>query len=457
MIRPPAGDTDSSWSALLPPPPPPRPLAGELRVDSAVIGAGLTGLAVARRLAELRPGEPVAVVDAQRIGAGASGRNAGFVVELTDFAAAMSPADRDRYVRVARFGIQCLADLVSRHAIECDWNDRGYLRAAAGEEGLRALDRWPAWLDAVGVPYRQLDAGATAALTGTPFYRAAIHLPGTVNLQPAALIRGLAGSLPTEVTVYENSPVRSICRQRRQCHQRPQCHQRHQHRQRRHDRRHGAFYVQAGAGTLLCKRLFLAVNGYTPGMGFLRHRASPRWSFGSLTRTLSAGEQAALGGERHWGVLPADPGGSTVRRTRDQRILIRNTFHYTAAPAVRPEVRGAAGARHRRAFTARFPALAEVPFEHTWSGLYGASRNGQPYFGELEPDLFTAAVYNFAGIAMGTAAGRLLADLAAGAASPRLADLRQLPLPSWLPPEPLRSWGGRRTVARQNRQAGEHL
>ncbi|HYL04598.1 MAG TPA: FAD-binding oxidoreductase [Thermoanaerobaculia bacterium] len=436
MIRPPAGDADSSWSALLPPPPPPRPLAGELQVGSAVIGAGLTGLAIARRLAELRPGEPVAVVEAQRVGAGASGRNAGFVVDLTDFAAQMSPADRDRYVRVARFGIQCLAELVSRHAIECDWDDRGYLRAAAGEEGLRALDRWPAWLDAVGTPYRHLDAGAAAAFTGTAFYRAAIHLPGSINLQPAALVRGLARSLPHEVTVYETSPVRRI---------------------RRQDRRHGAFRVQAGAGALLCQRLFLAANGYTPGLGFLRHRASPRWSFGSLTRTLTAAEQAALGGEPHWGVLPADPGGSTVRRTRDQRILIRNTFHYTAASAVPSAVRGAAGVRHRQAFAARFPGLAEVPFEHTWSGLYGASRNGQAYFGELAPGLFTAAVYNFAGIAMGTAAGRLLADLATGAESPRLADLRQLPPPSWLPPEPLRSWDGRRSVARQNRQAGAHL
>jgi glycine/D-amino acid oxidase-like deaminating enzyme len=436
MIRQPAGDTDSSWSALLPPPPPPRPLAGELRVGSAVIGAGLTGLAIARRLAELRPGEPVAVVEAQRIGSGASGRNAGFVVDLTDFAAKMSPADRDRYVRVARFGFQCLAELVSRHAIECDWDDRGYLRAAAGEEGLRTLALWPAWLDAVGAPYRQLDAGAAAALTGTSFYRAALHLPGSVNLQPAALVRGLARSLPNEVTVYESSPV---------------------HRIRRRPPGNSVFHVQAGAGTLVCKRLFLAANGYTPGLGFLRHRASPRWSFGSLTRTLTAGEQAALGGEPQWGVLPTDPGGSTVRRTRDQRILIRNTFHYTAAPAVRPEVRGAAGVRHRQAFAARFPALAEVPFEHTWSGLFSASNNGQPYFGEIEPDLFTAAVYNFAGIAMGTAAGRLLADLSAGAASPRLADLRQLPLPSWLPPEPLRSWGGLRTVARQNRQAGAYL
>ena len=192
-------------------------------------------------------------------------------------------------------------------------------------------------------------------------------------------------------------------------------------------------------------------------MGFLRHRASPRFSFASLTRVLTAAEQADLGGERHWGVLPSDPSGSTVRRTRDQRILIRNTFHYSPSPAVRPRVRRAAGRRHRAALAARFPGLREVPFDYTWSGLYATSGNGQPYFGELAPGLFTAAVFNFAGIAMGTAAGRLLADLALGEPSPPLTDLRQLPPPSWLPPEPLRSLHGWREVARQNARAGAYL
>ena len=440
MIRQPRDDPHAGWIAVLPPPAPARPLTGEMRVEAAVVGAGLTGLAIARRLAELRPAEPVAVVEAQRTGAGASGRNAGFVVDITDFAAAMAPADRDRYLRVARFGIRCLQELVAAHAIDCDWHTGGCLRAAAGEQGLRALARWPAWLDAAGARYDHLDAAAVAAFTGSRFYRAALHLPDGITVQPAALVRGLARSLPPAVTVYEDSPVRSIRRLPAGA-----------------DRGSGGFRVETGAGTLLCRRLFLATNGYTPALGFLRRRASPRWSFGSLTRQLSEGEQAALGGQRQWGVLPADPAGSTVRRTRDQRLLIRNTFHYTAAPAVPARVREAAAGRHRRALAARFPALAGVPFEHTWSGLFSTSANGQPFFGEIEPDLFSAAIYNFAGLAMGTAAGRLLADLALGADSPPLADLRQLPPPSRLPPEPLRGLDGRLTVARKNRQAGAYL
>lgn len=462
MMRLPHDDLDAGWLALLPPPPPPRPLQGEERAGSAVVGAGLTGLAIARRLAELRPGEPVAVVEAQRIGSGASGRNAGFVVDLTDFAAAMEASDRARYVRVARFGLACLRELVSRHAIECDWDESGFLRAAAGDEGLRQLARWPARLEAAGVCHRWLDAEATAAMTGTHFYRAAIRLPGSVTLQPGALVRGLARSLPAEVKVFEASPVRAI-RGIRALRCRPpappgksQGERAAAGRGRGGDGASG-FRIEAGGGALLCDRVFLAANGYTPGLGFLRHRASPRFSFASLTRVLSGAEQAALGGERHWGVLASDPSGSTVRRTRDQRILIRNTFHYSPWPAVRPRVRRAAGDRHRTALAARFPALREVPFDHTWSGLYATSANGQPFFGELAPGLFTAAVFNFAGIAMGTAAGRLLADLALGADSPPLTDLRRLPLPTWLPPEPLRSLHGWRSVARQNARAGAYL
>jgi glycine/D-amino acid oxidase-like deaminating enzyme len=459
MMRLPHDDMDAGWLALLPPAPQPRPLLGEERVGSAVVGAGLTGLAIARRLAELRPGEPVAVVEAQRIGFGASGRNAGFVVELTDSAACMAAPDRARYLRVARFGCECLRELVGRHAIECDWDESGFLRAAAGAEGLRQLARWPARLEAAGVCHRWLDAEATAAQTGTRFYRAAIHLPGTVTVQPAALARGLARSLPEEVTVFEASPVRRI--RRRRAGPRPPAERRGQGERTPagggRGGSGGGFRVEVGGGALLCDRLFLAANGYTPGLGFLRRRAAPRFSFASLTRVLTGAEQADLGGERQWGVLASDPSGSTVRRTRDQRILIRNTFHYSPSPAVRPRVRRAAGRRHRAALVARFPGLREVPFDYTWSGLYATSGNGQPYFGELAPGLFTAAVFNFAGIAMGTAAGRLLADLALGEPSPPLTDLRQLPLPSWLPPEPLRSLHAWSDVARQNARAGAYL
>ncbi len=453
MLLEPKDDAESGWIGMLPPAPALCPLSGDERCDSAIIGAGLTGLAIARRLVELRPGERVVIVDAQRVGYGASGRNAGFVVELTDFAARMAPADRQRYVRVARFGIRCLREQIAEHGIDCGWDDQGVLRAAAGEEGHRALASWPAWLDTAGSPYTRLDAAATAAVTGTPFYTGAIRFGGTANVQPAALVRGLAAALPGEVTVFENSPVRAIRRQALG---------------NGGDRSHGGngksgagggagFHLEVGGGTLTARRLFVAVNGYTPGLGLLRQRVSPLWSFASLTRVLSAGEQAAVGGDPQWGVLATDPSGSTVRRTADQRIMMRNTFHFTSELTVPPEVRQAAAVRHREAVAARWPALQDVPFEYTWGGLMGVSSNGQAYFGELEQNLFTVAIYNTAGLAMSAAAGRLLADLALGLRSPLLQDIGQLPLPSWLPPEPLRSARGRRKVAKLNSQAGAYL
>jgi glycine/D-amino acid oxidase-like deaminating enzyme len=428
----PHDDASCGWMAGLPPPPPARRLAGSAAADCAVVGAGFTGLAIARRLAEARPEWQIAVVEAQRAGFGASGRSSGFVVDLAHFIARMpEPASR-AYVALSRLGIGALRGLVQIHGIDCAWDETGWIHAAAGEEGARSLPMLRAWLDRLGEPYQPLDADRLAALTGTRFYRIGLRLPGSVLVQSAALVRGLAATLPENVLLYEESPVRRIASQ-------------------------GGFRLETPDGALAAPRLFLAGNGYSPRLGVLRDRVFPLITFGSLTRPLSPAEQAALGGEREWGLLAEDNMGSTVRRTRDQRILIRNTVHYRRDLAVSEEVREKATAAHRRAFLARFPALAEVPFAHTWAGVMGASPNRGHSFGEIERNLFTAAGYTGGGIAMGTTAGMLLADLALGISSPALADMLALPTPTWLPPEPFLDLGIRLRVARMNASAGPTL
>ena len=99
----------------------------------------------------------------------------------------------------------------------------------------------------------------------------------------------------------------------------------------------------------------------------------------------------------------------------------------------------------------------EVPFEHTWAGVMGASPNRGHSFGEIEENLFTAAGYTGGGIAMGTTAGMLLADLALGLKSKPLADMLALPTPTWLPPQPFLDVGIRLRVARMNASAGPAL
>jgi glycine/D-amino acid oxidase-like deaminating enzyme len=434
----PHDDSTCGWIATLPPPPPPRRLAGERRADCAVLGAGFTGLAVARRLAAAAPGLEIALIDAQRAGDGASGRSSGFVVALAHFIARLEPETAKRYVALCRRGIAALRELVAERGVDCAWDDRGWLHAAAGEAAAAELPRLRGWLDRLGEPYEWLESDGLAAVTGTSFYRVGLRLPGSVLVQPAALARGLAAALPPAVALYEGSPVRAIRR-----------------------RPVGGFRLETAGGSLTAERLFVATNGYSGALGILADRVLPLLTFGSLTRPLAADEQRRLGGEREWGLLAEDAMGSTVRRTRDQRLLIRNSVRYDAAFDVPEGFLSRLRENHRRAFLARFPSLASVldgaGFAHTWSGVMGTSPNRGHAFGEIERGLFAAAGYTGAGIAMGTTAGMLLADLALGIGSPSLDDMLALPAPDWLPPRPFLDWGARVKVARMNASAGPAL
>ena len=134
----PNDDDSCGWYHSLPPPPPATPLAGAHRFDHVVLGAGFAGLAAARQLAHHFPDREVALVDAQRVGYGASGRNSGFVIDLphsfadADHGSAMA---RDRAeMRLNGFAIDTLQNLVETHGIACQWGARGKYHAAVEDE-----------------------------------------------------------------------------------------------------------------------------------------------------------------------------------------------------------------------------------------------------------------------------------------------------------------------------------
>jgi glycine/D-amino acid oxidase-like deaminating enzyme len=401
--------------------------------DAVVIGAGFTGLSLARRLAERRTGWRIALLDAQRAGFGASGRSSGFVVDLAHFIARMEPKASRKFVALSRSGIDELGTLARAHEIACDWDERGWFHVAAGDVALRSLPYLANWLDSLGEPYQTLDAEGLEAIVGSAFYRGGLRLPGSVLVQPAALLRGLVAALPTSVELYEESPVREI-------------------------RREGSsFRLAVADGVLLSPLVFVATNGYAPTLGVFERRLFPLYTFGSLTRPLTPEEQEILGGEREWGLLAEDAMGSTVRRTRDQRILIRNSARFTRdhrQPDGPPEE---ILLLHRQAFAKRFPKLAHVPFAHSWGGPMGVTPDRSIAFGAVEPGLFAAGGYTGAGIAMGTTAGRLLADLALGEESEPLSAMLSLPQPKKLPPQPFLDWGIRFQVRRMNGSAGATL
>ena len=113
----------SGWYAILPEPPPVRRLSGQQKADWVVVGAGFTGVAAARRLAELAPSSRIVLIEAQRAGMGASGRNAGFIIDVPHNADAAGSAmeANQRILRLNRFAIAWLQELVEKHQIRCDW------------------------------------------------------------------------------------------------------------------------------------------------------------------------------------------------------------------------------------------------------------------------------------------------------------------------------------------------
>jgi glycine/D-amino acid oxidase-like deaminating enzyme len=426
--RLPNDDDACGWTALLPPMPPARRLRAAERADCVVIGAGFTGLAAARRLATLRSDWRIAILEAQRVGGGASGRNSGFVVDLPHYAPARGLEGNLRLLRLGRAGLERLREEVRGHAIDCDWTERGRLHAAAGDAGMRALDRFTAGAAALGEPVEALDRATLVRLIGTDYYRAGARTRGTAMVQPAALVRGLARSLPRNVDLFEESPVCAL-------------------------HRGAGFRLESRAGSLTAARLFVTTNGFTPALGLLRDRLFPLLTFASLTRPLTGDEAAALGGEPVWGLVSELPMGTTLRRLRDGRLLIRNTVRYRPSLGSDADYRRRVRARHRDSLCARFPMLGAVPFEHTWGGVMGASANGAHFFGRLAPNLFAAAGYNGVGVAMGTICGALLADLALGAESTLLADVQALPGPDWIPPGPALGVGVRATLAYLSKKA----
>jgi glycine/D-amino acid oxidase-like deaminating enzyme len=416
----PSNDPYNGWSRILPPRNPMPALEGRTRADWIVLGAGFAGLAAARRLAEHRPNESIALLEAHEIAENASGRNSGFAIDLPhNVGASLDELENARrYVRLSRAAIAYLDAAIKVHRIDCSWSQRGKYHAAVSERGTdEILKPFAAELEALGEPLRWVDGKELQREIGSPYYHAAVYTPGCVLLNPAALNRGLAASLPANVRLYENSPV-IVAEYGRD------------------------IELATPHGFIRAPRMILAVNGFAGEFGFYRRRLMRFAAYASLTRPLTESEQAALGGIGDWGLTPANAFVSTtMRHTQDQRILIRHHLVYAPRHGVTERDLAKARRTHRRIFLKRFPMLPEVTFDYTWAGYVCLSRNNAPGFGRLASNIWSAVCQNAIGVTKGSISGLLAADMACGEDNPLIADLEALGKPELLPPQPFCNWG----------------
>lgn len=422
MVNLPNDDKSCGWYSVLPPAEPATKLVGQQKADYAIIGAGFAGLAAARRLAKLKPNARIILVEAQRVAEGASGRNSGFVIDLPHKFSLEHPDTKlkQKLLSLNRQAIAQLQGLVDQYKIECQWSAVGKYQGAVGERGEKHLEHFEHLMKNLGEPYRWAEKAELSKVLGTDYYNRAIFTPGTYLMQPAALVQGMGNHLPENVELLEESPIRSL-------------------------HKSGAQWVlQGDQGTITTPKLLLATSIFTQEFGYLKNRLLPVMTFASWTRPLTDAEMQIYQGELNWGLTPADHAGTTLRMTADRRILIRNTYKHVPkyGKSINDETRLWVQTDHRRAFLARYPQLREVPFTHTWGGVYAISRNFTNFFGQLEEGVYASACDNGVGAAWGTISGTLLADLVVGATSQSLEDIQYVTgMPSLNPPEPFLGMG----------------
>lgn len=397
-------------------------LQGDLAVDVAIVGGGLTGLWTAYYLARAEPTLRIAVLEKEIAGFGASGRNGGWCSALFPASTASLERRHGRDAAVAmRRAMVDTVDEVGRVAaaegIGCDFVRGGTVtfarsgvqlaaaRAEVDEAARYGVDQIELWQG------ERMPPGAVGALAAT-------FDPACARLQPAKLVRGLARTVERlGVVIYEGTEVLDWAPSR----------------------------VTTTLGTVTAETIVIATEGYGATLPKTHRRVLPLYSLMIATEPLSDETWAQIGIEH--GQTFTDFRHLLIygQRTADNRFAFGGRgAHYHWGSSIRPGYdRVPAVFEHlRTALGELFPAAKDVAVTHRWGGPLGVPRDWHAS-ASFDPSRGIASAGGYVGDGLSTTnlAGRTLTDLILR----RETELTRLPWanhrsPNW-EPEPLRFIG----------------
>ncbi len=361
------------------------PLDKDLRVDRVVVGGGFTGVTAALNLA--RKGCSVALLEAEEIGHGGTGRNVGYV----NAGLWMEPEKveqllgREAGVKLNTALAQAPAlvfDTIERLGIECELTRSGTLHCAHSSGGLSQLKNRLRQYLARGDRAELLDRDAIAAKTGTDIFHGAIWHKNVGTIQPLAYIRGLARAAVSEgVSLYQHTPVKSITRK-------DNCWQvcTHNHR------------IEADG-------ILLATNGYHQALPLAGAEPSytPVYYFQAATRPMSADLLERILPERQ-GCWDTAMVMSTIRRDAAGRLIVGGVG----------DLEGVSGGIHyhwaKHKLRKMFPFLDAIELESCWHGRIAYSADKVPHIVQFGPKALSIFGYSGRGIGPGSVFGKAAAE-----------------------------------------------
>jgi len=386
-----AGAYPPSWYAETARPLPRQPAAaGDLSCDVCVIGGGYTGLSAALHLAER--GYDVILLEAQRLGFGASGRNGGQVgtgqrqdQDWLEARVGRGPARALWDMSLEAVGL--VRDLAARHAPEARWRD-GIIAAA---HRARYVPGYHAYAERLARDYgydrmRPLDRDALRALVPSPAYHGGVLDMGGGHVHPLNYALGLArAARAAGVRLFEGSRVSAI-------------------------RKGDPAVVETGQARITARFVALGCNGYLGRLApDVAERVMPINNFIAATRPLGPTERDAVIRGGH-AVADSKFVVNYYRLSHDDRLLFGGgeSYGWRFPADIATKVRAA--------MVQIYPQLAGIEITHAWGGTLGITPNRMPHFARLSGNVLSASGYSGHGVAMATLGGRLLAEAIAGQA-----------------------------------------
>jgi gamma-glutamylputrescine oxidase len=370
--------------------PPRPPLAGEIETDIAVVGGGLAGCSAALHLA--KRGFRVALLEANFVGYGASGRSGGQTIFglAAGQNALRSQVGREDAKRLFQMSVEALdlnQSLIREHGIDCDYRPN-HVHVATKPRHLAELREW---FDELRGEYDYgsvslLDRRELPAHVQSSRYLGGLLDTRSGHLHPLKFTQGLARAAESAgVMIFEHTQAL------------------------RYEEGAGVF-VHTPEGRVRCRHLVLCGNAYVgPLAPALSRRILGVGTYIIATRPLGAAQARAL--------LPSDAAIADInwildyfRLSADRRILFGGRVSYSAVQP--PHL----AESMRRRMVRIFPDLVGVPVEYAWGGYLDITMSRAPDFGRLSPNVFYLQGFSGHGMSLTVLGGKVLAEAVAGTA-----------------------------------------
>lgn len=379
------------------------PLDGDRKADIVIIGGGFTGLSAAAALAEM--GIDVVLIEGNRFGDGASGRNGGqlgtgqraWPEELeSEYGFTRSKALFD----LAEQAKAHLFAFCEKHQIDMEFQS-GHLSVAHKQRYVASYQRH-ADLLATRYDYRHvsfMDRAETAQRLGSDRYFGGVRDAGTGHIHPLKLVVGTARvAANLGASLHENTKALSLTSE------------------------NGQVVVRTPSGTIRAAKCLLAVNAYGGDLEPVSAaHVMPIGSFIGATVPLGDDSPVLHGGES------VDDSRFVVRyfrRSKDGRLLFGGREIYAVADPSDIHI------HIRKQITELYPALKSVEITHAWGGYVGITMPRKPFVREVMPNVISAGGYSGHGVMLSNFMGTLYAEMISGRGD-RLKLFEELKIPAF--------------------------